>query len=357
MKLFLLIILIFSIILSSGCSYLNGFGGKYEQLQEQYTALSDSLAALQNEVCEFKQSFQPDTSQKELVIIEPEESIDMTRQYRLPEIVFVLGDSLDIHEDQHFFERLDREFQLILQDRGQVMLWLKRSTRYFPHIESELVKREMPIDLKYVPVIESSLRTKAYSSSRAVGLWQFIRSTGRRYKLSKTWCIDEFKDWRKQTIAALKYLSDLTDKYNGNWYLALAAYNLGDSKLDRYMREQKEDGYFDLHLPSETERYVFRLMAVKILMENYPDYGFELTEEDFYPYQEVETVEFRLTSSISTYKVYQAMDMSAWSFYQLNAHIVEDQLSGGNYYVYVPPDLLNTFKENFTQVKGVKITD
>ncbi|HSF02148.1 MAG TPA: lytic transglycosylase domain-containing protein, partial [Solirubrobacterales bacterium] len=162
-------------------------------------------------------------------------------------------------------ERLEREFLLALGNPAQVILWLKRSARYFPYIERELARAGLPEDLKYVAVIESALLPGAYSHASALGIWQFIASTARRYGLAVTSGWDERRNPERSTAAALAYLHELRQRF-ADWPLALAAYNAGETRIDQAVRHQGVSSYYQLALSEESERYVFRALAAKLIL-------------------------------------------------------------------------------------------
>ena len=170
-------------------------------------------------------------------------------------------------EIQEVRERLEKELLLTLWDRPQVILWLKRSHRYFPYIEEMLQKSGLPDDLKFVPVAESALRPHARSSKGATGFWQFMRHTGRQYGLTINRRIDERRNIFPSTKAAIRYLKDLYNIF-GSWSLAAAAYNMGEVGLAREIKEQGTDNYYNLYLPLETQRYLFRIISIKLILSD-----------------------------------------------------------------------------------------
>lgn len=184
---------------------------------------------------------------------------------------------LDIPEVK---ERAERDFLLLLQQPGQIMLYLKRSGRYFPMYERKLKAAGLPTDLKYLSVAESALYM-ARSSAGAVGLWQFMSGTGKKYGLRIDSYVDERKHPEKSTDAAIKLLNNLYEEHN-SWTLAGAAYNMGNAGLKNNLQFQKTQDYFDLYLNSETSRYIFRISLIKYFLENYSELGIYLDENEFY---------------------------------------------------------------------------
>ncbi|MFC1890705.1 lytic transglycosylase domain-containing protein [Thermodesulfobacteriota bacterium] len=148
----------------------------------------------------------------------------------------------------------------------------------------ELEAAGLPLQLSWLPLIESGFKVKAYSRARALGLWQFIPSTGYRYGLKRDLWIDERMDPLKSTRAAIEYLSDLHGLF-GDWATALAAYNCGEGNVLRAIRAQKInylDDFWDLylHLPSETARYLPKFLATLAILDDPQSYGITLPEPD-----------------------------------------------------------------------------
>ena len=169
----------------------------------------------------------------------------------------------------------------MLWDRAQVILWLKRTGRYFPHIENVLKAASMPDDLKYIAVIESALKPQAGSSRGARGVWQFIASTGRNYGRTVDRYIDERRNFYLSTRAAARYLRELNTMFD-SWTLACVAYNMGEQGLQKRIKHQEVKDYYHLHLPRETMRYILRAIAAKLIMSDPARYGFNLQPGDYY---------------------------------------------------------------------------
>jgi hypothetical protein len=236
---------------------------------------------------------------------------------------------------QDILERLDREFQLLAYDRAQVILLIKRSSQYFPHLEERLKTRRMPQDLKYLLVAESALKWDALSVKGAAGPWQFMEATGRRFQLRKDFGIDERYDYLKATEAALDYLSQLYGLF-GSWALASAAYNCGEDRLSEELKEQGGPDYYGLVLPQETERYLFRILAAKIVLENAPAYGYRLKEKDLYPPLRYRTIELSAEIPIPMRIMAQICGVSFREIIRLNPQVRGYHLPPGSHQIRIP---------------------
>ncbi len=181
-----------------------------------------------------------------------------------------------INEQVEFF--LD---QYQNSQRGTFGRWLARSGRYLPMIQQELTEAGLPLDLCYLPMIESGFRLTAYSRAQAVGPWQFMRGTGKLYGLKISDYIDERRDPIKSTRAAIHFLSDLYEEFH-SWPLAVAAYNAGGGKVRSAIRKTGSNDFWDLakskHLKKETKYYVPKLIAAIIIAKNPAAYGFDEIE-------------------------------------------------------------------------------
>lgn len=165
------------------------------------------------------------------------------------------------------------------QTRGKTFFrnWLEKSTKYMPFLQSELRKAGLPTDLAYMVMIESGFSSSAVSNASAVGPWQFIESTGKTYGLRKNWWLDERRDIKKSTSAAIKYLKDLKAEF-GSWYLVAASYNMGENGLRRQIKRYGTNDYWELvrrnALPQETQDYVPKILAALMISKAPNLYGF-----------------------------------------------------------------------------------
>lgn len=177
-------------------------------------------------------------------------------------------------------ERLDRELLVNYYAHGGTLYILKLSTRVFPTIEKILKQNGVPDDFKYLCVAESSLQNPT-SPAGAIGYWQFMTATGKQYGLTINDEIDERYHLEKSTQAACKYLLAAYTKF-GTWTAAAASYNCGSGGFSNQSSFQMTGNYYDLLLPEETNRYVFRILALKQIISNASSYGFILTDDDVY---------------------------------------------------------------------------
>lgn len=170
-------------------------------------------------------------------------------------------------------EALEFEFLMAANHQAQVELWRRRARRYFPTIEAALRQAGLPDDLKYLAVAESDLRPGVSSPVGATGLWQFMPATARRFGLA----VNKDQDQRllPEPIlgAGVRYLAALKSRF-GSWALAMASYNAGEARVGRAMSAGGTSDYYELDLPAETSRYIFRIAAIKLIMEGAGRYGF-----------------------------------------------------------------------------------
>ena len=249
-------------------------------------------------------------------------------------------------ENQDVKERLEKEMLLSLWDRAQVILWIKRAARYFPHLEKILKQYGLPLDLKYVPLIESALRPHAGSSKNAMGYWQFLKSTGRKYGLRIDSRVDERRNIFKSTHAACKYLKAMKEQF-GSYLLALSAYNMGEYGLEREIEIQGNNDFFSLYLPLETQRYAFKLFCAKLIFENQESFGFFLKNSDLYPSFSFDTIHFKLDFQIPISAIAKAADIPFKTIKDYNPELRGYYLEKGDLAILIPKGRAKRFNENF----------
>ena len=258
----------------------------------------------------------------------------VSARVNLPQAITLCNEPIPL-ESPTVWEKLDREFTIAVWDRPQVILWLKRAGRYFPYLEKRLAEEGLPDDLKYLAVAESALITSIRSSKGAVGMWQLMAPTAREHGLRKNHLIDERLDFELATDAALNYIKHLQDTFP-SWTLALAAYNCGEYHLKREINKQKVDDFYSLNLPSETERFIFRITAIKIIMENPQRYGYHLEKEQIYQPLECDTVQLKSDKKLHLAYIAAAIGSEYRIVKELNPHILTHQLPAGPCTLKVP---------------------
>lgn len=200
-------------------------------------------------------------------------------------------------------ESLDRELLVNSYFHSQTIRYIKMAPRYFSIIEPILKENGVPDDFKYLAVAESGFNPRAVSPSNAVGLWQFLRGTALENGLEINNEIDERYHIEKSTYAACNYLLKAYERY-GNWSMVAASFNGGMNGVDRQINRQNSISYYDLLFGEETSRYVFRIIAFKIIMENPSKYNFVVSEEEKYPV--VPTVDVEISGSVEDFSMFAA---------------------------------------------------
>jgi len=220
----------------------------------------------------------------------------------VPDELDFSGESLPLN-DPDILEKMDRELLVNTYWQSNALLMFKRANKYFPIIEPILEKHGIPNDFKYLAVIESGL-TNAVSPARAKGFWQIMRDTGKENGLEINTNVDERYNVEKSTEVACKYLLKAKKKF-GSWTLAAASYNAGRGGISKQLKRQNVNDYYDLLLGEETGRYMFRIVALKEILNHPEMYGFNFRHKDLY-------------KRIPTYKV--SVDTAVTSFVKFSEH-------------------------------------
>lgn len=257
------------------------------------------------------------------------------QSYPLPENLNFAGESVPIHIPD-VYERMDRELMVNAYWHSNSLLMIKRVNKYFPIIEPILKKHNVPADFKYIAVIESGL-INATSPAGAKGIWQIMKSTAKDFKLEVNNNVDERYHLEKTTELACKYFLESKEKF-GSWTLAAASYNSGRARIARYLSTQQVDNYYDLLLGEETGRYVFRILAMKELLNNPDRYGFEVPETHMY--KRVVTRKLPVDTAISNLASFAKMHQVNYKELKIfNPWLLENHLNNKSrkqYYIEVP---------------------
>ena len=251
-------------------------------------------------------------------------------------------------DDPDVRERMEKELALSLWDRDQAILWLKRSTRYLPHIESMLAEAGLPDDLKYMALAESALRPHVGSPKGAIGFWQFLPETGRRYGLTINDSVDQRRNLAASTRAAIAYFAELHEKF-GSWSLVAAAFNMGEEGLQAEILAQGVRDFYRLYLSLETQRYLFRVLSAKLILSRPEQYGFSLQKEDYYPPLKFTTVELTSYEETSLTVVARAAGTDFKRIKDLNPELRGHYLAPGTYTLAVPAETPAGFQQRFAE--------
>lgn len=206
----------------------------------------------------------------------------------LPEKIDFAGEKTPL-EIPDVRERLDKELLVNTYWQSNALLLIKRAHKYFPIIEPILKENGIPDDFKYLAVAESGLE-HVVSPAGATGFWQIMKATAQEYGLEVNTNVDERYHIEKATRVACQYFKNSKERF-GTWTLAAAAYNAGNTGVSRELKRQEVKDYYDLLLNPETSRYVFRIIALKHILSNAKDFGFQYEEKDLYKIEPTKTVE------------------------------------------------------------------
>jgi membrane-bound lytic murein transglycosylase D len=225
----------------------------------------------------------------------------------------------------------------------------ERSSRYLYHIVGELEKRGMPTELALLPMVESAFNPQAVSSARAMGMWQFIPSTGKNYQLDQNWWVDERRDIIASTDAALRYLQNIYEMH-GDWHLALASYNWGEHAVARAIAKNQANGlptdYASLSMPGETRYYVPKLQALKNIIAQPDVYGFYLKPIPNQPYFETVMKPERIDVAVAA----RLAEIPLEEFVSLNPAYHRPVMNGHQAGpLLLPADKVDTFLANLAQ--------
>ena len=258
-------------------------------------------------------------------------------------------------QNQDIRERFEKAMMLALWNRPQVILWLKRSTRYLPHVEKMLKEAGLPDDLKFITVAESALRPHARSSKGAIGFWQIMSGTGRKYGLKINRRVDERRNIFASTKAVIPYFKDLYKSF-GTWTLATAAFNRGENGVMKEVLTQETKDFYRLYLPLETQQYIPRILAIKLILTDPERYGFRLKEEDYYPLLSFDTVEFKCKREMPIQIVARAANANFKDIKNLNPDIRGYHLASGKHRLMVPEGASEGFDERYKRLEKKYLT-
>ena len=240
-------------------------------------------------------------------------------------------------------------FQGRLHDFMQAAL--DRGQRYLPMIQTVFKDQGLPVDLSYVPLVESAFKLNALSRVSAKGMWQFMAPTGSEYGLKQNWFIDERSDPEKSTVAAAQYLKALNQMFDGDWHFALASYNAGQGRLMRAARQSKKTDYWEItatsrYLPRETREYVPMILAAIIIGKNPTLYGFDVTTPPPHPFESV-----TVPNALDLKFIAEWADVPIEHIQELNPVLRRTTTPMGGHELKVPMGTAETIRERLTSAE------
>lgn len=259
----------------------------------------------------------------------------------LPDNLVLCGKKVPIYQDD-VRERFEREFFQLLEKKGLLTIIVKRYLKFLPMVSEEAQRMGVPQDLIFIAITESYLNPRSLSRANAAGLWQFIKETGKREGLYVNDNIDDRYNVKRSTRSALTHLKRLHGDFN-DWFLAMAAYNAGPGRVREVIENQGTRDFFDMYLPEETERYVFRVLAIKEIVSNRERYGIRIDDKELYRPLVLSEVTIEAGREFHSNILSKAMDVSYRTFRMNNLHLRRYRLPKGTYRINVPSEKKDSF--------------
>ncbi|MBE8221987.1 MAG: lytic transglycosylase domain-containing protein [Bdellovibrionales bacterium] len=236
-------------------------------------------------------------------------------------------------------------------DKGKkiVRAWIKSSRQHSYFIKQSIKKRNMPLVLSYLPMIESGFYVHAHSSANAIGYWQFIKTTAKRFNLKVTYWLDERKNIHKSTKAALNYLEILHRRFK-KWDLALAAYNMGENRLAKFIKKYKTNDYWELinkpDFPKETKNYIPKLVAIGLLLQQSQFYGLKINKTS---YKQKKFNYISVTGGTSLSKLAKNLNIKSSYLKKINPELRQFKIPRyiKSYAIRIPPKSFKTIENYF----------
>lgn len=253
-----------------------------------------------------------------------------------PQNIDFAGEAVPLY-DFDVIKRLDRELLVNTYWQSQTLYLIKEFNQISTTIKPILKKNKIPEDFIYLAVAESGLQGNQVSPKGATGIWQFMGATAKHYGLEVNEYVDERYNLEKSTEAACKYLKDAYARFN-NWTLAAASFNIGQEALDKTMKVQEADSYYDLFLNRETSRYIFRILALKQVMKNPKQYGYHVGKSNTYPELKYKTV--KVDSAINDLALFATQQKTNYKMLKIfNPWLINSSLpktEGKTYEIKIP---------------------
>jgi membrane-bound lytic murein transglycosylase D len=290
--------------------------------------------------------------EKEIAVLKKE--VSFTKMPAIPEQLSLCDKNMPLL-DEDIREDFEREFYQFLENKGLLTILVRRHGKFFTAVSAEIDRVNLPPDLIYLAIVESYLNPRAKSSAAAGGMWQFIKDTGKREGLFISDAVDERYSVTRATRSALSYLKKLHDEF-GDWFLAMAAYNCGEGRIREAITNQNSKDFFELFLPEETDRYVYRIAALKEILGNPSRYGLPIEKRDYYrPYGVAEVTVDVTDKEIHTLTLSQAMEVPYKVFREYNLQIRKYRLPRGTYHICVPFEKKEVFLKGLRNCPSVSV--
>ncbi len=266
------------------------------------------------------------TSNSASTVSTPKRTLPIIISPSLPDKLVFVSENVPLNEFD-VIESLDRELISNTFFHSQTISFIKKATRFLPEVEKILQEEGVPDDFKYLPFIESAY-SNVVSPAGAAGYWQFLKGTASDYGLEVNKYIDERYHFSKATHAACEFLKESYEEF-GSWTLAAASYNMGRRRLREAIEEQGVNSYYNLYLNEETSRYVFRLLAVKLILEEPRLYGFAIDKGEKYPPIPTRSITINQTE-VDWFEFAKQQGVSYKTLKQLNPWLVNNHLVNSN---------------------------
>ncbi len=286
-------------------------------------------------------------------VMKLQREVDIFNLDAMPESLMLCYKKIPIYRED-VRDRFERELFQLLENKGLLTLIVKRYLQYMNMINEEIQKMALPSDLIYLAITESYLLPRSLSRANAAGIWQFIKETGKREGLSINDHLDERYNIKKSTRSALTHLKRLYGEF-GDWLIAMAAYNAGPARLKEAIEHQGTRDFLDLYLPEETERYIFRILAMKEIILNRERYGIRVDEKELYKPLSLVEVALETDREIHTNILAKAMELPYRTFRTYNLQIRKYRLPKGTYRINVPAEKKETFLKHLKGYEYIQV--
>jgi len=286
-------------------------------------------------------------------VMKLQREVDIFNLDAMPENLMLCYKKIPIYRED-VRDRFERELFQLLENKGLLTLIVKRYLQYMSMINEEIQKMALPSDLIYLAITESYLLPRSLSRANAAGIWQFIKETGKREGLSINDHLDERYNIKKSTRSALTHLKRLYGEF-GDWLIAMAAYNAGPARLKEAIEHQGTRDFLDLYLPEETERYIFRVLAMKEIILNRERYGIRVDEKELYKPLSLVEVAFETDREIHTNILAKAMELPYRTFRTYNLQIRKYRLPKGTYRINVPAEKKEAFLKHLKGYEYIQV--